>query len=119
MIKFKLNLFTNDSLIASIIKEFSFVKCLILLKPSFCSLFLYFLFKINFFICLYSSLLFNFFKIIQLSVVSGSPPLFDIIVAHPLDEDSRAVRPNGSSHLDGTTAISDLFKNFNTSLCVK
>ena len=53
----------------------------------------------------------SFFKIIEWSVVSGSPPLLDIIVAQPLDEASNDVRPNGSSHLDGTTAISDLFKN--------
>ena len=45
-------------------------------------------------------------------VVSGKPPLFDIIVAHALEDDSRAVLPKGSSHLDGTTAISDLFNKF-------
>ena len=33
-----------------------------------------------------------------------------------LEDDSRAVLPKGSSHLDGTTAISDLLKNFKTSL---
>ena len=33
-----------------------------------------------------------------------------MIVAQPLDEASKAVLPNGSSHLDGTTAISDLLK---------
>ncbi len=43
-------------------------------------------------------------------VVSFNPPLLLIIVAHPLDEASNDVLPNGSSHLDGTTAISDLFK---------
>ena len=40
-----------------------------------------------------------------MSVVSGKPPLFEIIVAQPLDPDSNAVLPKGSSHLDGTTAI--------------
>ena len=53
---------------------------------------------------------FSFFIIIQWSVVSGKPPLLEIIVAQALDEDSRAVLPKGSSHLDGTTAISDLSK---------
>ena len=55
----------------------------------------------------------------QWSVVSGNPPLFDIIVAHALEDDSSAVLPKGSSHLDGTTAISDLFKKFKTSLCLR
>ena len=31
-----------------------------------------------------------------------------MIVAHPLDDASSEVLPNGSSHLDGTTAISAL-----------
>ena len=53
-----------------------------------------------------------FFNIIPSVIVSGKPPLFEIIVAQALDEDSKAVLPNGSSHLDGTTAISDLFKIF-------
>jgi hypothetical protein len=34
--------------------------------------------------------------------------LLEIIVAQPRELASRAVLPNGSSHLDGTTAISDL-----------
>ena len=55
----------------------------------------------------------------QSSEVSGNPPLFEIIVAHPLDDASSAVLPNGSSHLDGTTAISALLKKFKTSLCDK
>ena len=55
----------------------------------------------------------------ELSVVSGNPPLFDIIVAQPLEDDSKDVRPNGSSHLDGTTAISDLLKKFSTLLWSK
>ena len=63
-------------------------------------------------ISLYNSLeLRFFFKLLQWSVVSGRPPLLLIIVAQPLDEASKAVLPKGSSHLDGTTAISDLFKN--------
>ena len=49
----------------------------------------------------------SFFKIIASFVVSVRPPLFDIIVAQPREDDSRAVLPNGSSHLEGTTAISD------------
>ena len=56
---------------------------------------------------------------IQWSVVSGKPPLFEIIVAQALEDDSNAVLPKGSSHLEGTTAISDLFKNLRTSLCFK
>ena len=77
------------------------------------------MFVINFLISLYSSFAFNFFKTRQWSVVSGNPPLFDIIVAQALEEDSSAVLPKGSSHLDGTTAISDLFKKFKTSLCLR
>ena len=61
----------------------------------------------------------SFFKIIELSVVSGKPPLLDIIVAQPLEADSRDVLQNGSSHLEGTTAIADLLKKFNTLLCLK
>ena len=52
-------------------------------------------------------------------MVSVSPPLLEIIVAQPLEEDSKAVLPKGSSHLDGTTAISDLSKNLRTFLCSK
>ena len=52
-------------------------------------------------------------------MVSGNPPLFEIIVAHARDEDSNAVLPKGSSHLDGTTAISDVLKKFKTSLCLR
>ena len=32
----------------------------------------------------------------------------EIMVAHPLEEASKAVLPKGSSHFDGTTAISVL-----------
>ena len=46
--------------------------------------------------------------IIAWSVVSVNPPLLLMIVAHPLEDASKAVLPNGSSHLEGTTAISDL-----------
>ena len=49
-------------------------------------------------------------------MVSFNPPLLLIIVAQPLDVASKDVLPNGSSHLDGTTAISDLFKIFNVFL---
>ena len=56
----------------------------------------------------------SLFRITQWSDVSGNPPLFEIIVAHPLDEASNAVLPNGSSHLEGTTAISVLDNTFKT-----
>ena len=52
----------------------------------------------------------------QLLDVSGRPHLFEIIVAQALDEASRAVLPKGSSHLDGTTAVSDLFNMFSVFL---
>ena len=55
----------------------------------------------------------------QWSDVSGKPPLLEIIVAQPLDVASKAVLPKGSSHLDGTTAISVFERNFNTLLCDK
>ena len=89
------------------------------LKPSFWIFFLNLKFKINFLISLYSSFEFNFLRTTQWSVVSGNPPLFDIIVAHALEEASSAVLPKGSSHLDGTTAISDFFKKLKTSLCLR
>ena len=46
----------------------------------------------------------------------GKPPLFEIIVAQPLDPDSNAVLPKGSSHLEGTTAICDLDNKLRTVL---
>ena len=58
-------------------------------------------------------------KIMLWSVVSGKPPLLDVIVAHPFEDASNAVLPNGSSHLEGTTAISDLPKKFKTLLWSK
>ena len=42
-----------------------------------------------------------------------------MIVAHPLDADSRAVLPKGSSHLEGMTAISDTSKSLRASLLDK
>ena len=57
------------------------------------------------------------FKIIPLVIVSGKPPLFEIITPQPLLEASRLVRPNGSFHLEQTTAML-VFSKFNkTSLC--
>ena len=44
--------------------------------------------------------------------VSGSPPLFVIITAHPFAEASRLVLPNGSSHLEQTTDIEVFLKIF-------
>ena len=70
-------------------------------------MFLNLLLFINFSTTFTISLESNLFRIIELSVVSGRPPLLDIIVAQPLDDDSSAVLPKGSSHLDGITAISD------------
>ena len=103
----------------SIILELFLIMCFTFLKPCCCSFLLEFLFKINFLISRYKFWGDNLSNIMQWSVVSGSPPRFEIIVAHPLEEDSRAVLPNGSSHRDGTTAIPDLFKKFRTFLCFK
>ena len=47
------------------------------------------------------------------------PPLFEIIVAHARDDDSKAVLPKGSSHLEGTTAIDEWSKKRKTFLCSK
>ena len=41
-------------------------------------------------------------------LVSGNPPLLEVIVAQPHDVASKATLPKGSFHLEGTTAISDL-----------
>ena len=49
-------------------------------------------------------------------VVSFKPPLSEIIVAQPRELASSDDLPNGSSHLDGTTAISDLFNISNVFL---
>ena len=50
-------------------------------------------------------------------IVSGNPPLLLIITAHPFAEASRLVLPNGSSHLEQTTAILVLVNMFNTLSC--
>ena len=76
-------------------------------KPESCNFFLKLLFLINLSICFSIFFESSFFKTIASFVVSVKPPLLEIIVAHPREEDSRAVLPNGSSHLDGITAISD------------
>ena len=49
----------------------------------------------------------SFLSIIPLVIVSGSPPLLLIITAHPFAAASRLDLPNGSSHLEQTTAILD------------
>ena len=43
-------------------------------------------------------------------MVSGRPPLLEIITAHPLLAASKLVLPNGSSHLEHATAILDFLK---------
>ena len=50
-------------------------------------------------------------------IVSGNPPLLDIITPHPLLDASRLVLPNGSFHLEHTTAILVFSKLDKTSLC--
>ena len=52
-----------------------------------------------------------------LVIVSGRPPLFVIITAQPQLEASKLVLPNGSCHLEQTTAILVFFKILITSLC--
>jgi len=47
-------------------------------------------------------------------MVSGKPPLLDIITAHPLLAASKLVLPKGSSHLEQATAILVLSKLFKT-----
>ena len=54
-----------------------------------------------------------------LVIVSGKPPLLVIITAQPLAAASRLVRPNGSSHLEQTTAILDLRNISKTLSCFK
>ena len=46
-----------------------------------------------------------------------NPPFLLVIVAHPYAADSIAVRPKGSSHLEGTTEIEDLLYKDKISLC--
>ena len=41
-------------------------------------------------------------------MVSGNPPLLEIITAFPLDPASIDDLPKGSSHDDGTTVMEDL-----------
>ena len=50
-------------------------------------------------------------------IVSGKPPLLLIITAHPLLAASRLVLPNGSFHLEQTTAMEDFWSFFKTILC--
>jgi len=60
---------------------------------------------------------FNFFKIFASVTVSGKPPLFVIITAHPLADASKLVLPKGSSHREQATAIFVFLKMLSTSLC--
>ena len=61
----------------------------------------------------------KFFNIIALVVVSGNPPLLDIITAHPFADASKLVLPKGSSHLEQTTAICVFLNILITFLCSK
>ena len=82
----------------------------------FCKSFLTSLFFIKYSILLLNSSTFNVLKVIEFVVVSGRPPLFDIITAHPFAEASKLVLPKGSSHLEHTTAIEVSLKISNTLL---
>ena len=71
-----------------------------------CELFSQFLlFLINSSIDLNKVLVFKVLRILALVTVSGNPPLLVIITAHPLEDASRLVLPNGSSQREHTTAI--------------
>ena len=63
---------------------------------------------------MYNSLGSKFFKIIGFFVVSINPPLFVIIVAHPILHASRLVLPKGSSHLEQATDILAFLSKFRT-----
>jgi len=52
-------------------------------------------------------------------IVSGKPPLLEIITAFPFAAASRLVLPNGSSHLEQTIAILDFLYRDKTFLCSK
>jgi len=47
----------------------------------------------------------KFFNIIPFVIVSGKPPLLEMITPHPLLDASKLVLPNGSFHLEQTTAM--------------
>jgi len=59
----------------------------------------------------------KFFNIFAFVIVSGKPPRLVMITAQPLAEASKLVLPNGSSHLEQTTAILDFLKISMTSRC--
>ena len=82
-------------------------------------MFLNILFLINFSIANLTELTLKLFILIALGAASGNPPLLDIITAQPLLAASRAVLPNGSSHLEHTTAIWDFINHLDTLLCSK
>ena len=50
----------------------------------------------------------TFFKKIGLLIVSGKPPLLEIITAFAREPASKDDLPKGSSHKDGATVIDDL-----------
>ena len=83
------------------------------LKFSFCFFKRYFLSFINLLISIIKFFLSTFFRIIADLEVSGNPPLLLIITADPLLAASKLVRPNGSSHLDGTIDILTFLRKFN------
>ena len=63
---------------------------------------------------LYKFFIDKFLTIIPFVIVSGSPPLFDTITAHPRLDASKLVLPKGSSHLEHATAILAFLKTFKT-----
>ena len=54
---------------------------------------------------------------IPLVIVSGNPPLLEIMTAQPLLAASKLVRPNGSSHLEQAIVMLVFLKILITSLC--
>ena len=96
------------SLSLSIILVLFFIKCNGFLNESICKFFNFCLFSIKFSTSLKIFSDVTFSKIIGDLIVSGSPPLFEIITAFPRDPASKEDLPNGSSHEEGTTVIIDL-----------
>ena len=67
---------------------------------------------INFSISVNNDFESSLLKIIPLVIVSGKPPLLDIITAHPLLAASKLVLPNGSSQREQITEMLAFSKNF-------
>ena len=79
-----------------------------------------FFFLIRLSIALKILLLLRFLTIIPLVIVSGKPPLLEIMTtAQPRLDASRLVLPKGSSHLEHTTAILLFLYISKTFLCFK